>query len=66
MNFEADYQTQGGCLRKHYLSHSPLPIYDISRKVSEPCEVDFILGKNFIITTHYKSIIPPARAGQNI
>ena len=34
------------------------PIYDISRKVSEPCEVDFILGKNFIITAHYKSIIP--------
>jgi len=34
------------------------PIYDISRKVSEPCEVDFILGKSFIITAHYKSIIP--------
>jgi len=34
------------------------PVYDISRKVSEPCEVDFILGKNFIITAHYKSIIP--------
>ena len=34
------------------------PIYDISRKVSEPHEVDFILGKNFIITAHYKSIIP--------
>ena len=34
------------------------PIYDISRRVSEPCEVDFILGKNFIITAHYKSIIP--------
>src|SRR3972149_2879317 len=34
------------------------PIYDISRKVSEPCEVDFILGKNLIITAHYKSIIP--------
>jgi len=33
-------------------------IYGISRKVSEPCEVDFILGKNFIITAHYKSIIP--------
>lgn len=34
------------------------PIYDISRKVSEPCEVDFILGKDFVITAHYKSIIP--------
>lgn len=34
------------------------PIYDISRKVSEPCEVDFILGKNFLITAHYKSITP--------
>lgn len=34
------------------------PIYDISRKVSEPCEVDFILGKDFIITAHYRSIIP--------
>lgn len=34
------------------------PIYDISKKVSEPNEVDFILGKNFIITAHYKSILP--------
>lgn len=34
------------------------PLYDIGRKVSEPCEVDFILGKNFIITAHYKSILP--------
>src|SRR3989344_7798527 len=34
------------------------PIYDISRKVSEPCEIDFIRGKDFLITAHYKSIIP--------
>jgi len=34
------------------------PVYDISRKVSEPCEVDFIIGKNFIVTAHYKSILP--------
>lgn len=34
------------------------PIYDIGRKVSEPNEIDFILGKNFIITAHYKSILP--------
>lgn len=34
------------------------PVYDISKKASEPGEVDFIIGKNFFITTHYKSIIP--------
>lgn len=34
------------------------PIYDISKKASEPNEIDFILGKNFIITAHYKSILP--------
>ena len=34
------------------------PLYDIGRKVSEPCEIDFILGKNFVITAHYKSILP--------
>lgn len=34
------------------------PIYDISKKISDPQEIDFIVGKNFIITTHYKSIIP--------
>lgn len=34
------------------------PVYDISRKASSPCEIDFIVGKNFIITTHYASIIP--------
>ncbi|MCK6463052.1 MAG: magnesium transporter CorA family protein [Candidatus Pacebacteria bacterium] len=34
------------------------PVYDIVRKTSSPCEIDFIVGKNFIITTHYQSIIP--------
>jgi len=34
------------------------PVYDISRKASAPCEIDFIVGKNFIITAHYASIIP--------
>lgn len=34
------------------------PVYDIGRKASSPCEIDFVVGKNFIITAHYQSIIP--------
>jgi len=32
------------------------PIFDLERKGSTGCEIDFILGKDFLITTHYKSI----------
>ena len=34
------------------------PIFDISKKVSYPSEIDFIIGKKFLVTAHYQSIIP--------
>lgn len=34
------------------------PIFNVSRRTSVGVEIDFIVGKNFLITTHYCSIIP--------
>ena len=34
------------------------PLFDLSRKMSAAGEIDFIIGKNFLITTYYKSIAP--------
>lgn len=34
------------------------PVFDISKKASTPCEIDFIIGKKFLVTAHYQSIIP--------
>lgn len=34
------------------------PIFDHSRKASVSYEIDFIIGKNFLITAHYKPITP--------
>lgn len=34
------------------------PFFDLSRKMSVAGEIDFIIGKNFLITTHYRSIAP--------
>jgi len=34
------------------------PIFEASKKTSTSCEIDFIIGKNFLITAHYKTIIP--------
>lgn len=34
------------------------PIYNNTKRQYNSCEIDFILGKNFLITVHYASIIP--------
>jgi len=34
------------------------PIFEPSKKTSISCEIDFIVGKNFLITAHYKTITP--------
>jgi magnesium transporter len=34
------------------------PIFEHERKTSISYEIDFIIGKNFLITAHYKSITP--------
>lgn len=34
------------------------PIYNTITHVSASTEIDFIIGKNFIVTTHYKTITP--------
>ncbi len=34
------------------------PVFEHDRKSSASCEIDFIMGKNFLITVHYKSITP--------
>lgn len=34
------------------------PLFDLSRKRSVAGEIDFIIGKNFLITAHYRSIAP--------
>lgn len=34
------------------------PFFDLSRKMSVAGEIDFIVGKNFLITTHYRSLAP--------
>jgi magnesium transporter len=34
------------------------PIFEHDRKTSISYEIDFIIGKNFLITAHYKSIAP--------
>ena len=34
------------------------PFFDLSRKMSTVGEIDFIIGKSFLITTHYMSIAP--------
>ncbi len=34
------------------------PIFEHDRKTSISYEIDFIIGKNFLITTHYKTITP--------
>ncbi|MEK9183766.1 MAG: magnesium transporter CorA family protein [Patescibacteria group bacterium] len=34
------------------------PFFDLSRKMSIAGEIDFIIGKNFLITAHYRSIAP--------
>lgn len=33
------------------------PVYDNLKREYQSCEVDFILGKNFLITVHYKTLI---------
>lgn len=34
------------------------PIYNNTKRQYNSCEIDFILGKNFLITVHYASILP--------
>ena len=34
------------------------PVFEPSKKTSISCEIDFIIGKNFLITAHYKTITP--------
>ncbi|MBU3925737.1 magnesium transporter CorA family protein [Patescibacteria group bacterium] len=34
------------------------PIYNNTKREYQNCEIDFILGKNFLITVHYCSILP--------
>jgi magnesium transporter len=34
------------------------PIFEPSRKTSMSCEIDFIIGKDFLITAHYRTITP--------
>ncbi len=34
------------------------PIFDQTKKTSTSQEIDFVLGKNFLITAHYNTIIP--------
>lgn len=34
------------------------PIFDQVKKTSTSQEIDFIIGKNFLVTAHYKTIIP--------
>lgn len=34
------------------------PIYNNTKREYKSCEIDFILGKNFLITVHYASILP--------
>jgi len=34
------------------------PIFDQKKRSSVPSEIDFVIGKNFIITAHYKTIDP--------
>lgn len=34
------------------------PIYNNTKRQYSSCEIDFILGKNFLITVHYASILP--------
>lgn len=34
------------------------PVFDHHRKTSIGCEIDFVIGKNFLITAHYMPIVP--------
>jgi magnesium transporter len=34
------------------------PIFEPSKKTSMSCEIDFIIGENFLITAHYRTITP--------
>lgn len=34
------------------------PIYESDRKRSSVCEIDFVIGKKFLITARYKTILP--------
>ncbi len=34
------------------------PVFNLSKMEYDSCEIDFILGKDFLITAHYKTIVP--------
>jgi magnesium transporter len=34
------------------------PVFNLSKMEYDSCEIDFVLGKDFLITTHYGTIIP--------
>jgi len=35
-----------------------IPVYDVNKLEYVPAEIDFIIGKNFLITVHYRTISP--------